>query len=239
MNNSFIPTLRSQYKPTGVSLQVMSRAPSSLPAADPACRAGDAVTTRREIASRWISAASAAETTRRAQDAMVSLTQERSTTGRPLSPPPSPLLCPPLFPSLSSPLLYSLPLPLLSSPLLSSPPPPTGADAVFSCGVCGGDSKSCTGCDGVINSGKQYDRCGVCDGNNRNVRHTSPPSFLHLFPLPLLLSSLPHLLLRWTSADAAIRLPPAASRTPMTSSAIPSARGEAIPAEAATELSIQ
>ena len=35
----------------------------------------------------------------------------------------------------------------------------SGQDA---CGVCGGDNSSCTGCDGVINSGKKTDLCGNC-----------------------------------------------------------------------------
>ena len=30
------------------------------------------------------------------------------------------------------------------------------------CGVCGGDSKTCMGCDGVPNSLYRYDACGVC-----------------------------------------------------------------------------
>jgi hypothetical protein len=30
------------------------------------------------------------------------------------------------------------------------------------CGVCGGDSKTCMGCDGVPNSPYRYDACGVC-----------------------------------------------------------------------------
>jgi len=36
-----------------------------------------------------------------------------------------------------------------------------GVDA---CGVCGGDGKSCMGCDGVPNSGKELDACSVCGG---------------------------------------------------------------------------
>lgn len=30
------------------------------------------------------------------------------------------------------------------------------------CGVCGGDGTSCEGCDGVANSGKVRDVCGLC-----------------------------------------------------------------------------
>ena len=30
------------------------------------------------------------------------------------------------------------------------------------CGVCGGDNKSCLGCDGQPNSGKIWNRCGKC-----------------------------------------------------------------------------
>ena len=33
------------------------------------------------------------------------------------------------------------------------------------CGVCYGDNKSCKGCDGVPNSGKEFDVCGICGGN--------------------------------------------------------------------------
>merc|ERR1712166_524903 len=52
------------------------------------------------------------------------------------------------------------------------PPPPSGCDGVANsgkvkdaCGVCDGDGKSCAGCDGVANSGKVQDACGVCDGD--------------------------------------------------------------------------
>jgi hypothetical protein len=34
------------------------------------------------------------------------------------------------------------------------------------CGVCDGDGTTCMGCDGVPNSGKKIDACGVCGGNN-------------------------------------------------------------------------
>ena len=37
-------------------------------------------------------------------------------------------------------------------------------DVADACGVCGGDGSSCAGCDGVANSGKSVDLCGVCDG---------------------------------------------------------------------------
>ena len=33
------------------------------------------------------------------------------------------------------------------------------------CGVCGGDSSSCAGCDGVANSGLVDDTCGTCGGD--------------------------------------------------------------------------
>ena len=39
-----------------------------------------------------------------------------------------------------------------------------GGDVADACGVCGGDGSSCAGCDGVANSGKVVDVCGVCDG---------------------------------------------------------------------------
>ena len=37
-------------------------------------------------------------------------------------------------------------------------------DVTDACGTCGGDGSSCAGCDGVANSGKAVDLCGVCDG---------------------------------------------------------------------------
>jgi hypothetical protein len=37
------------------------------------------------------------------------------------------------------------------------------------CGVCGGDNKTCAGCDGVPNSRKVVDRCYVCGGNDACV----------------------------------------------------------------------
>lgn len=33
------------------------------------------------------------------------------------------------------------------------------------CGVCGGNNSTCEGCDGVPNSGKVLDDCGVCGGD--------------------------------------------------------------------------
>merc|ERR1712195_387386 len=55
------------------------------------------------------------------------------------------------------------------------PPPPSGCDGVANsgkvddaCGVCDGDGKSCAGCDGVLNSGKVKDACGVCGGNGKS-----------------------------------------------------------------------
>jgi hypothetical protein len=33
------------------------------------------------------------------------------------------------------------------------------------CEVCGGDDSTCTGCDGVVNSGVYYDACLVCGGD--------------------------------------------------------------------------
>ena len=34
------------------------------------------------------------------------------------------------------------------------------------CDVCGGDNTTCTGCDGVVASGKEDDECGICDGDS-------------------------------------------------------------------------
>ena len=34
------------------------------------------------------------------------------------------------------------------------------------CDVCGGDNSTCIGCDGVVNSGKEYDECDICDGDS-------------------------------------------------------------------------
>ena len=34
------------------------------------------------------------------------------------------------------------------------------------CDVCGGDNTTCTGCDGVVASGKENDECGICDGDS-------------------------------------------------------------------------
>lgn len=49
----------------------------------------------------------------------------------------------------------------------------TGCDGVpnsgkvpDACGVCGGNGSSCAGCDGVPNSGKKIDDCGICGGDN-------------------------------------------------------------------------
>lgn len=38
--------------------------------------------------------------------------------------------------------------------------------AVDLCGVCGGNSTTCYGCDGVPASLLEYDDCGICGGNN-------------------------------------------------------------------------
>jgi hypothetical protein len=35
------------------------------------------------------------------------------------------------------------------------------------CEVCGGDDSTCTGCDGVVNSGVYYDDCLVCGGDGK------------------------------------------------------------------------
>ena len=44
---------------------------------------------------------------------------------------------------------------------------PLGDDAcVDECGVPFGDNTSCAGCDGVPNSGLEFDYCGICDGDN-------------------------------------------------------------------------
>ena len=37
------------------------------------------------------------------------------------------------------------------------------------CNKCGGDGKSCLGCDGIPNSGKVIDSCGICGGHNKCV----------------------------------------------------------------------
>lgn len=34
------------------------------------------------------------------------------------------------------------------------------------CGICGGDNSSCAGCDGIPNSGLVNDECGICNGDN-------------------------------------------------------------------------
>ena len=38
------------------------------------------------------------------------------------------------------------------------------------CGVCDGDGSTCDGCDGVANSGKTNDACGVCDGDGSSCQ---------------------------------------------------------------------
>jgi hypothetical protein len=43
---------------------------------------------------------------------------------------------------------------------------PNSRKTLDACGVCGGDGKSCAGCDGVPKSGKVLDACGVCGGDN-------------------------------------------------------------------------
>lgn len=51
----------------------------------------------------------------------------------------------------------------------SETPAPCNTDYCWgktdACGVCGGDGKSCAGCDGVANSGKTFDPCSVCGGD--------------------------------------------------------------------------
>jgi hypothetical protein len=42
---------------------------------------------------------------------------------------------------------------------------PNSDKVVDVCGVCGGDGRSCLGCDGIPNSGKVFDPCGICGGN--------------------------------------------------------------------------
>eukprot|EP00961_Rhodomonas_salina_P185262 2501576-Rhodomonas_salina.1 len=42
---------------------------------------------------------------------------------------------------------------------------PKSGKTVDTCGVCGGDGSSCTGCDGIANSGLRVDSCGVCGGS--------------------------------------------------------------------------
>jgi len=42
------------------------------------------------------------------------------------------------------------------------------------CCVCGGDGSSCAGCDGVPNSGKKKDKCGVCDGDGKSCEPPPP-----------------------------------------------------------------
>ena len=44
----------------------------------------------------------------------------------------------------------------------------TGGVRVDVCGVCGGDSSTCAGCDGVPGSAARLDACGVCGGDNRS-----------------------------------------------------------------------
>jgi hypothetical protein len=43
---------------------------------------------------------------------------------------------------------------------------PNSGKVKDACGVCDGNSTSCMGCDRVPNSGKKLDACGVCGGNN-------------------------------------------------------------------------
>ena len=51
------------------------------------------------------------------------------------------------------------PAPAGTAPVIVGPPP----DA---CGVCGGDNRSCVGCDGVAGSGARVDACGACGGGD-------------------------------------------------------------------------
>ena len=62
-----------------------------------------------------------------------------------------------------------------------------GTTIIDECGICGGDSSSCAGCDGVPNSGYWQDGCGDCvEPNNTdceldcagNYGHTSDEEFL-------------------------------------------------------------
>jgi hypothetical protein len=45
---------------------------------------------------------------------------------------------------------------------------PLGGLMYDQCGVCGGNSSSCAGCDGIPWSGKKLDKCMLCGGNSTN-----------------------------------------------------------------------
>jgi hypothetical protein len=60
----------------------------------------------------------------------------------------------------------------------------TGLDAfpaTDGCGVCNGDESTCSGCDGIIKSGRTPDACGVCDGKATGCCTADDPT-CHVWP---------------------------------------------------------
>lgn len=105
-------------------------------------------------------------------------------------PDPPPIPRPSPMPAPIAPAPVSLPPPVSAkAPEGGLPPSPIGGcdgrgGKLDECGVCGGDSSSCKGCDGVAGSKKQFDLCGVCGGNSSCI--PEQPSVTGTMPVMVL-----------------------------------------------------